>query len=61
MNKRKPAYGALFIIGLALLPLAISGNTAFWGVSVVFLVVGAAGLARDKKAARQDNGDPGAT
>jgi asparagine N-glycosylation enzyme membrane subunit Stt3 len=61
MSKRKPAYAALFVIGLALLPLAIAGNPAFWGVSVVFFVVGAVGLAREKKAARQDKDDQGAT
>jgi hypothetical protein len=61
MNRRKPAYAALVVIGLALIPLAITGNPAFWGVSVVFFVLGAAGLAREKKAARKDKDDQGAT
>jgi len=30
MNKRKPAYGGLVVIGLAFLPLAIVVNPAFW-------------------------------
>lgn len=52
MSKRKPAYGALFVIGLALLPLAIAGHTAFIGLSIVFFVVGATGLAGEKKEER---------
>ena len=49
MKKRAPAYGALFVIGLSFLPLAIVGNAAFWGVAVVFLVVGSAGLIKEKR------------
>jgi hypothetical protein len=43
MSNRKPAYGALVVIGLAFLPLAIAGNTAFWRVAAVFFIVGATG------------------
>jgi len=50
MSKRKPAYGALFVIGLAFLPLAIAQNMAFLGVGVAFLIIGAAGLARERRA-----------
>jgi hypothetical protein len=64
MSKRKPAYAAFFVIGLGLLPLAIAGNNAFWGVAVVFFVVGAAGLAGEKrkpeKESRRRTDDPNA-
>jgi hypothetical protein len=45
VNKRRAAYAVLFVIGLGLLPLGISGNTAFLGLAVVFFLAGAAGLA----------------
>jgi hypothetical protein len=61
VNKRKTTYAVLFVIGLGLLPLGISGNTAFLGVAVVFFIAGAAGLARENRTARERNGDEGAT
>ena len=51
MAKRKPAYAAFLVIGLGLIPLAIAGNTAFLGVSVTFLVIGAAGLIKERRSA----------
>jgi hypothetical protein len=58
MSKRKPAFGALLIIGLGLLPIAISGNTAFGGVAAAFFVIGAAGLVNER---RRKDGERGRT
>jgi len=61
MSKRKPAYAALFVIGLAFIPLGIASSPGFLGVSVAFIVAGAVGLAREKKASRQVKDDRRAT
>jgi hypothetical protein len=55
MAKRKPAYAALFVIGLAFIPLGIAENTVFLGVGVVFFIVGAAGMAKERKASERDS------
>jgi len=54
MKKRPPAYRALLVIGLGLLPLAFSSNMAFLGMSVVFIIIGAAGIRKEKQAKRID-------
>jgi len=61
MSRRKPAYAALFVVGLAFVPLAIESNPAFWRVAVVFLIAGAVGLAREKKGTRERKDDQDAT
>ena len=59
MSKRKPAFGALFVIGLAFVPLGIAGNISFLAVGIVFLVIGAGGLARGQREDNRDNKDQG--
>ncbi len=52
-RKRPPRYKAFFALGLVFLILGIGNNTAFIGVGAVFFIIGAAGLAKERKA-RQD-------
>jgi hypothetical protein len=49
MKRRKPAYGALVVIGLALMALAISSHLAFIGAGALFIIAGATGLMRERR------------
>ena len=59
-EKRKPAYPALFVLGLALISLGISINYAFLGAGVVFMIIGGVGMrkARAEAAARKATEGP---
>jgi len=48
-RKLKGASAAFFGIGIALLVIAISGQTAFVGVGMAFVALGAAFLAGSRK------------
>jgi hypothetical protein len=53
-TKRSPAYGAFFVIGLAFIAIALTTNIAFLGVAIVFLIIGGAGLRRQRHADSSD-------
>ena len=57
-KKRKPAYGGLLVLGLALISLGISVNYAFLGAGVVFMLIGVIGM---RKAKAEEAGDRKAT
>jgi hypothetical protein len=56
-KKRKPAYAALFVLGLGLMAIALSVNIAFIGAGAVFFIIGAAGMAKERRADR-DSDEP---
>jgi hypothetical protein len=50
-NSGRPAGIAFLLLGIGLTAMGMSGQRAFAGVGVVFLVIGIAFLARSKSAA----------
>jgi hypothetical protein len=53
-KKRPPALAAFLIIGIAFITIGISGNSAFIPIGCAFIVIGIAGIARSRKAAREE-------
>jgi hypothetical protein len=51
-KKRKPAYAGLFALGLGLMAIGLSVNIAFLGAGAVFFIIGAAGLAKERRSGK---------
>ena len=47
-EKRKPRHAGLFVIGMSLIALGISTNMAFMGAGVVFMIIVAAGMKKER-------------
>ena len=46
--KRERRFKAMFVLGIAFLAIAITQGNALYGVAVVFMVVGAAGMWKER-------------
>lgn len=51
-KKRPLALTAFLFIGIALITIGVSGNSAFVPIGCAFIVIGIAAIARSRKAAR---------
>ena len=54
MAKRRRRYAALFVIGIAFVPIAISQGVSFYGVAVTLMVIGAIGMRKERARLPQD-------